>query len=264
MAYTVKQLSKLSGVTVRTLHFYEEEGLLSPAYYGSNGYRYYGAQELLQLQQILFFKELGFTLKQIRQILGRSDFDQLSALYSHQKALTQERDKITKLLVTIEKTIQHIKGKDTMKDMEIFEGFDGFYTWAKGKGEEAYAMKKVDDPSLTEDERLILEHAKKTKIEKPEDPTHWENIEKAYNAIYGGIAECLNRELSPSSEKVQQLIQDHYTFAERFLSLTREVYEALARLYSTQSEYKKQLMAFHPKLPWFMTEAMEHFVEEKL
>ena len=68
MAYTVKKLSELSGVTVRTLHFYEEAALLKPAYYGSNGYRYYEEKQLLQLQQILFFKELGFSLKQIQKI----------------------------------------------------------------------------------------------------------------------------------------------------------------------------------------------------
>ena len=82
MAYTVKKLSELSGVTVRTLHFYEEEGLLKPSYYGSNGYRYYEEKELLQLQQILFFKELGFTIKQIKKVIGKCDFDQLS-LFIH-------------------------------------------------------------------------------------------------------------------------------------------------------------------------------------
>jgi DNA-binding transcriptional MerR regulator len=90
VTYTVKKLSILSGVTVRTLHFYEEESLLKPAYYGDNGYRYYEERELLQLQQILFFKELGFTIKQIKRVLGKSDFDQLVALYSHQKSLTQQ------------------------------------------------------------------------------------------------------------------------------------------------------------------------------
>ncbi|MBM3192272.1 MAG: MerR family transcriptional regulator [Chlamydiae bacterium] len=90
MRYTVKQLSEISGVTVRTLHFYEEIGILKPAYYGSNGYRYYEEQQLLQLQQILFFKELGFSLKQIWQVVGRSDFDQLAALHSHRNALSRE------------------------------------------------------------------------------------------------------------------------------------------------------------------------------
>ena len=94
MAYTVKKLSELSGVTVRTLHFYEEIDLLKPAYYGSNGYRYYEEKELLQLQQILFFKELGFSLKQIQKVVGKSDFNQLAALYTHKKSLSKEWEKI--------------------------------------------------------------------------------------------------------------------------------------------------------------------------
>ena len=121
MAYTVKKLSELSGVTVRTLHFYEEAGLLKPAYYGSNGYRYYEEKELLQLQQILFFKELGFSIKQISKVLGRSDFNQLAALHSHRKALNLEREKIEKLIETIDGTIKHLKGKKKMKDREIFD-----------------------------------------------------------------------------------------------------------------------------------------------
>jgi len=124
MAYTVKKLSELSGVTVRTLHFYEEEGLLKPSYYGSNGYRYYEEKELLQLQQILFFKELGFTIKQIKKVIGKGDFDQLSALHSHRKSLNQEWEKIGQLLKTIDKTINHLKGKKKMKDKEIFDGFN--------------------------------------------------------------------------------------------------------------------------------------------
>src|SRR3989337_1586901 len=114
MAYTVKKLSELSGVTIRTLHFYEEAGLLKPAYYGSNGYRYYEEKELLQLQQILFFKELGFSLKQIEKVLGRGDFDQLAALHSHRKSLIQEREKIGQLIETIDGTIKHLKGKKKM------------------------------------------------------------------------------------------------------------------------------------------------------
>lgn len=83
MAYTVKKLAKISGVSVRTLHWYDEVGLLKPAYHGSNGYRYYEEEQLLILQQILFFRELGFELKQIRKVLGRTDFDKMVALSSH-------------------------------------------------------------------------------------------------------------------------------------------------------------------------------------
>src|ERR1700733_9657285 len=142
MAYTVKTLSKLSGVTVRTLHFYEELGILKPAYHGSNGYRYYEEKELLQLQQILFFKELGFSLKQIQKVLGRNDFDQLSALHSHRKSSSQEWEKTGLLLKTIDKTIKHLKGKKKMKDKEIFDGFNITLVKAK-EGQPHSAAEKI-------------------------------------------------------------------------------------------------------------------------
>ena len=90
MKYGVKELAEVSGVTVRTLHFYDEVGLLKPAYYGPNGYRFYEKKELLLLQQILFFRELGFELKQIKKILGRSDFDKCAALETHRGVLVKQ------------------------------------------------------------------------------------------------------------------------------------------------------------------------------
>lgn len=93
MAYTVQKLASLSGVSVRTLHHYDEIGLLKPAYVGGNGYRYYGQEQLLLLQQILFFRNLGFELKKIREIVKKSDFDRIAALHSHRKMLTRELEK---------------------------------------------------------------------------------------------------------------------------------------------------------------------------
>src|SRR6476659_1552079 len=90
MAYTVKQVALMSGVSVRTLHFYDETGLLKPAYLGANGYRFYEEPQLLILQQILFYRELGFELKQIKRILGRAKFDKVAALQSHRKVLQKK------------------------------------------------------------------------------------------------------------------------------------------------------------------------------
>ena len=87
MGYTVKQVARMSGVSVRTLHFYDETGLLKPARHGASGYRIYEERRLLALQQILFYRELGFQLKQIDGILGRSDFETIAALESHRKVL---------------------------------------------------------------------------------------------------------------------------------------------------------------------------------
>src|SRR6476659_9641228 len=87
MAYTVKQVAAMSGVSVRTLHFYDETGLLKPAYTKENGHRIYEEAQLLMLQQILFYRELGFALKRIKSILGQPKFQKAAALRSHRKIL---------------------------------------------------------------------------------------------------------------------------------------------------------------------------------
>ncbi|BCJ85037.1 MerR family transcriptional regulator [Effusibacillus dendaii] len=90
MAYTVKEVSNLSGVSIRTLH-YDEIGLLNPAFYGENGYRYYEQEQLLQLQQILFFRELELPLEDIQTILESNAFERVEALQSHKRILQKRR-----------------------------------------------------------------------------------------------------------------------------------------------------------------------------
>ena len=252
MAYTVKKLSELSGVTVRTLHFYEEEGLLKPAYYGSNGYRYYEEKELLQLQQILFFKELGFSLKKIQKVLGRGDFDQLAALYSHRKALSQEREKIGQLLETIDKTIEHLKGKKKMKDKEIFDGFNiGLVTRAKES--ESYFVA----------EALVLASIKNFNVEKKKK-SYYENINKTAQAIFKDLVNCIEQGLDPASDEVQRILKKHHAFTEQFHTASKSVYKALAQLYYEHPEYRKQLDPVHPQLAEYMAKGMNVFAEQKL
>lgn len=124
MSYTVKELAKLSGVSVRTLHWYDEIGLLRPAYVGSNGYRYYEKEELLLLQQIFFYRKLGFPLKEIQKLLAGNSFDKIHALLTHREFLMKQIDRSKELIETIDKTINHIKGKIQMKDEELYAGFD--------------------------------------------------------------------------------------------------------------------------------------------
>src|SRR5580658_9819659 len=123
MAYTVKKVAAMSGVSVRTLHFYHETGLLKPAHLGANGYRFYEEAQLLTLQQILFYRELGFELKQIKEILSRADFEKVAALQSHRKVLEKNLARTRSLIETIDKTIRHLKGTKKMKSEELFLGF---------------------------------------------------------------------------------------------------------------------------------------------
>jgi DNA-binding transcriptional MerR regulator/quercetin dioxygenase-like cupin family protein len=123
MAYTVKQVAAMSGVSVRTLHFYDETELLKPAYHGASGYRFYEEPQLLRLQQILFYRELGLELKQIKEVLDREDFEKVAALESHRKVLQQNLQRTQRLIETIDHTIQHLKGGAKMQAEELFAGF---------------------------------------------------------------------------------------------------------------------------------------------
>jgi DNA-binding transcriptional MerR regulator len=108
---------------VRTLHFYDETALLKPAYTKANSYRIYEKPQLLTLQQILFYRELGFELKQIKGILGQAKFQKAAALRSHRKVLEKNVTRTRTLIETIDKTIQHLKGTKKMKSEELFTGF---------------------------------------------------------------------------------------------------------------------------------------------
>ncbi|WP_109488593.1 MerR family transcriptional regulator [Occallatibacter savannae] len=123
MAYTVRRVSGLSGVSIRTLHFYDEIGLLKPAYVNGNGYRYYEEPQLLKLQQILFYRELGLELSEIKSILGRADFEKAAALKAHRAVLEQQLARTQALISTINKTIDHVKGTKKMSSEEMFDGF---------------------------------------------------------------------------------------------------------------------------------------------
>lgn len=113
----------MSGVSVRTLHFYDETALLKPAYTKANGYRIYEEAQLLMLQQILFYKELGFELKRIKRILGEAKFQKAAALRSHRKVLEQNVSRTRTLIDTIDKTINHLNGRKKVKSEELFAGF---------------------------------------------------------------------------------------------------------------------------------------------
>ncbi len=253
MAYTVKQLSDLSKTTVRTLHFYEELDLLKPAYYGTNGYRYYEEKELLRLQQILFFKELGFSLKQIAKVVGRDDFDQLAALYSHKNALKRQWEKIGALLKTIDKTIQHLKGKKKMKEQEMFDGF-GISLVRQAKKETSYfaaeeiVVKSVRNPTKT---------AEEAKARAKE-------ITKEAHKLLKELASCIEEGLTPSSSKVEGIIARHYAFTNQIHKASRTVYNALAQLYCEHPAFIRQLDPFHKELAPFMAKAMQLFADKNL
>jgi len=124
MAYSIKQIADLAGVTTRTIRFYDEIGLLTPTQIGENGYRFYNRDSLLRLQQIMFYRELDVPLKHIRIIMNQTDFDLLDALEKHRLSLQNRHNRLERLIHTVNQTIHTIKGESQMNDNELFEGFD--------------------------------------------------------------------------------------------------------------------------------------------
>ncbi len=123
MEYTIAALAKLSGVTTRTLRWYDQQGLLKPARVTAKGYRVYGPAQVDRLQSILFYRELGLELSAIRQLLDAPDYDRQKALQSHLTALRLRRARLDELILTVQKTLDNAQGGAVMTDKEKFEAF---------------------------------------------------------------------------------------------------------------------------------------------
>ncbi|WP_429845067.1 MerR family transcriptional regulator [Brevibacillus sp. FIR094] len=123
MEYTVQKLGLLAGVSTRTLRYYDEIELLKPARVNSSGYRIYGQQEVDRLQQILFYRELGVSLEEIREILDSPTFDADLALREHREKLLERRAQLDALIANVDLTLAQREGTKTMSDKQKFEGF---------------------------------------------------------------------------------------------------------------------------------------------
>jgi DNA-binding transcriptional MerR regulator len=123
MEYTVQKLARLAGISTRTLRYYDEIGLLKPARLNSAGYRIYGSAEADRLQQILFYRELGVGLDEVKRIINAPDFDRFAALKEHRQKLLEKRQQIEQLIANVEKTIASAEGGTKMTDKEKFAGF---------------------------------------------------------------------------------------------------------------------------------------------
>ncbi|MDR0381620.1 MAG: MerR family transcriptional regulator [Oscillospiraceae bacterium] len=123
MEYSISKLAKLAGVSTRTLRYYDQAGLLRPERIEGNGYRVYGQSEVDLLQQILFYREMDVPLGQIKRIVLSQNFDGRAALADHLATLLAKKERLNRLIETVEKSISALKGETTMADQEKFEGF---------------------------------------------------------------------------------------------------------------------------------------------
>ncbi len=123
MEYTVSKLAKISGVSARTLRYYDEINLLQPKRVNSSGYRIYGQEEVDLLQQILFYREMDLSLEEISELIHANDFTIRKALENHLVHLKNKKERLNRLILTVEQSIQSAEGERTMSDQEKFEAF---------------------------------------------------------------------------------------------------------------------------------------------
>ena len=252
MRYTVKNLAQLSGVSTRTLRFYDEIGLLIPAFYGENKYRYYNEDQLLMLQQILFFRELGFPLNDIQRILSSNDFDKIESLQTHKSILQSGLERTETLIKTIDKTISHIRGKIIMRDAEMYDGFDP----VKQQEHEKYLL----DTGIITQKQIDESWGRVAHWKKP----NWEQFKDEGEQLNQDLAAAVKVCVKSDSAEVQALVRRHYAWVNHFWTPTKETYMGLAQMYLDHPDYRFFYNRYHPELAEFLVEAMRVFADREL
>lgn len=246
MSYSVQKLADLSGTTVRTLHHYDEIGLLKPSRRKSNGYRFYDEPELLKLQQILFFKELDFPLPEIQKIISDPEFDAARALEDHKKLIELKKKRLTGLVKTIDKTIKKMKKEITMNDEELYESFKEH---GEKYADEAKARWGNTDAYKQSAERV----AKMSK----EDMIA---IKKAADQLMQDIA--ANMSFGAGSKEIQKLIGKHYDALRKFYEPNLKMYRGLADMYVADPRFTAYYEKYAKGLALFMRDAMHIYADQ--
>lgn len=240
----------MAGVSVRTLHLYDEMGLLKPSIRTEKKYRYYGRAEALRLQQILFYKELGMPLKEIADILDDPQFDPVRSLENHKKILMQKKEQLTTLLETIDKTIDHLKNETMLSTEELYEGLpkEQATAWREE------AAKKWGDAVKRSENHL----RKKTKQE-------FEQLKQAAGHNRTTLLSLMQED--PAGEKVQAIIREHYELIREFWGTAgspdnqAEAYAGLGDLYISDERYTMTDGQPNPGFAAFMNKAMKEFAK---
>ncbi|MBA3874417.1 MAG: MerR family transcriptional regulator [Anaerolineae bacterium] len=246
--YTVKQLSDLAQVSVRTLHYYDEIGLLIPSQVGANGYRYYDDAAVLRLQQILFYREIGMELMQIKDVLDSPNFDLVSALQSHKALLLEKSERLLNLVATVDSTIQHLQGEKTMSKRQLFEGFSD----DKQKDYEREAR-------LTYGPDKVNESVKRW---KGYTTAQKEAIGIEGNQVYNDIVDAIETGKQPNSEDVQAILKRWHQHLRYFYEPTLDILRGLGELYNSHPGFIENFAKIHPDLGEFMREGINQYVDD--
>ncbi|MBM7553492.1 MerR family transcriptional regulator [Thalassobacillus pellis] len=246
MEYTITKFAKLAGVSSRTLRYYDEIGILKPARINSSGYRIYGPEQVNQLQQILFYRELGMELEKIRNIITSPTFDPAEALSEHRTKLLAKRTKLNKMIASVDQSLAAAEGRITMSDNEKFE---------------AFKQKLVDDNEEKFGEEAREKYGDET-VDKSNQKVLGMSEEKyaEVNRIEMEMKEALSKGMAigdPASEPAQKAADLHRKWLTYFWDkYTKEAHAGVAQMYVDDERFTAYYDHQQPGTAEFLRDAV--------
>lgn len=241
MKMHIKEFANICGVSVRTLHYYDEIGLLKPAFVDEqNGYRFYDEKSLERIQEILFYRELDFPLKSISEILSSPDYDKQKALKEQRKLLILKKQRLERIIDALDNAE---KGKITMNAFDNNE-----YEIARNKYEAEAKERWGKTDAYKEHEQKTASYSK----------DKWQQVNDGLNAVLAQFADCLQSGQAPESNEAQSLVKNLQSYiTENYYTCGNDILKGLGKMYVADERFKENIDKHAVGTAQFISEAIE-------
>lgn len=246
MEYTIQKLAQLAGISTRTLRYYDEIGILKPARINSSRYRIYGKEEVNRLQQIMFYKELGISLDQMKEILMNTDFNYVDALRDHHENLLARRKQLDQLITNVEKTIANYEGRFKMSDKEKFIGFKHNLVDENEKLYGKEIRERYGDDKINKSNQKLLNLTQE----------QYQEFEKLEEQVMNTLKEAFVTG-DPAGELAQKAAKLHHQWlACTWGSYSKEAHAGVAQMYVDDERFTSYYDKDQPGLAVFLRDAI--------
>ena len=241
MKMRINEFAKLTGVSVRTLHYYDEIGLLKPAFVDEqNGYRFYDEDTLYRMQEILFYRELDFPLKSILEILSSPDYDKNKALAKQRKLLLLKKERLERIIDALDEAA---KGKVTMT---AFDNND--YETARKQYQDETKQRFGNTDAYKEHEQKTADYTK----------DKWQTVNDGLMSVFCKFAECLKNGNTADSNEAQALVSELQGYiSDNYYTCTKEILAGLGQMYVADERFKNNIDKNFEGTARFVSKAIE-------